>query len=296
MNAERRERRRAALLFLAPALLLLGTFVLWPMLRALWWSLHDVDLLAIERQNWVALGQYSGLLADARFRQAFSNTARFALMVVPGQTALALLLALWVDRPEPAWRWLRAAFFIPSVVAMPVLAILWTLLYQPAQGGEVGLVNALLLALGLEARAWLQEPGLALPALAVMSIWQGVGVQMMVFLAALQGVPREAYEAALLDGANALQRTLHVTLPALRNTIVFVVTVTAILAFRLFVQPYLMTRGGPDGTTRSVIQLIYELTFVSQDLGRACAGVFLFLIAVGLLTGVGRALWAEDRG
>lgn len=296
MNAVRREQRRAALLFLSPALLLLGTFVVWPMLRALWWSLHDVDLLAPDRQRWAGLGQYSGLLADARFRQAFANTARFALWVVPAQTVLALLLALWVNRPEPAWRWLRAAFFIPSVVAMPVLAILWTLLYQPAQGGEVGLVNALLLALGLEPHAWLQEPGLALPALAVMSVWQGVGVQMMVFVAALQSVSREAHEAAVLDGANGVQRTLHVTLPALRNTIVFVVTVTAILAFRLFVQPYLMTRGGPDGATRSVIQMIYELTFVSQDLGRACAGAFLFLIAVGLLTGVGRVLWAEDRG
>jgi ABC-type sugar transport system permease subunit len=119
---------------------------------------------------------------------------------------------------------------------------------------------------------------------------------MMVFVAALQGLPREVHEAAVLDGANAVQRTLHVTLPALRNTIVFVVTVTAILAFRLFVQPYLMTRGGPDGATRSVIQLIYELTFVSNDLGRACAGAFLFLLAVGLLTGLQRALWTEDRG
>lgn len=135
-----------------------------------------------------------------------------------------------------------------------------------------------------------------MPALAVMSVWQGVGVQMMVFLAALQSVPRDAHEAALLDGANGVQRTLHVTLPALRNTIVFVVTVTAILAFRLFVQPYLMTRGGPDGATRSVIQLIYELTFVSQDLGRACAGAFIFLLAVGLLTALQRALWAEDHG
>jgi ABC-type sugar transport system permease subunit len=296
MNARRRAQRRAALLFLSPALLLLGTFVVWPMLRALWWSLHDTDLLALDRQRWVGLAQYSGLLRDARFRQAFANTAWFALLVVPVQTGLALLLALWVNRPEPAWRWLRSVFFVPSVVAMPVLAVLWTLLYQPAQGGEVGLVNALLQALGLEPRAWLQDPALAMPALAVMSVWQGVGVQMMVFLAALQSVPRDAHEAALLDGANGLQRTLHVTLPALRNTIVFVVTVTAILAFRLFVQPYLMTRGGPDGATRSVIQMVYELTFVSQDLGRACAGAFLFLLVVGLLTGLQRALSTEDRG
>ena len=295
MSAWRRAQGRQALLFLSPALLLLGTFVLWPILRGFWWSLHDADLLAPERQRWVGLAQYSGLLGDPRFRQAFANTALFALMVVPIQTALALLLALWVNRPERAWRWLRGAFFVPTVIAMPVLAIVWTLLYQPAQAGEVGLINALLAWFGSKPHAWLQDPALALPSLAVMSVWQGLGVQMMLFLAALQTVPRDAHEAALLDGANRLQRALHVTLPALRNTIVFVVTVTTILAFRLFVQPYLMTRGGPDGATRSVIQMIYELTFVAHDLGRACAGAFLFLMVVGLLTALSRAALREDR-
>jgi multiple sugar transport system permease protein len=107
---------------------------------------------------------------------------------------------------------------------------------------------------------------------------------MMVFLAGLQAAPRDPIEAALLDGANAFRRAWHVTLPALRNTIIFVVSVTTILAFRLFVQPYLMTRGGPAGATRSVIQAIYELTFVSQDLGRACAGALIFLLALGVVT------------
>lgn len=295
MTVWRHEYGRQAPLFLLPALLLLGTFVVWPLLRASWWSLHDADLLALERQRWVGLAQYSDLLRDARFRRAFANTACFALMVVPVQTVLAFLLALWVDRPEPAWRWLRSAFFIPTVMAMPALAILWTLLYQPAQGDEMGLVNAVLSGIGLEPRAWLHDPALALPALAFMSVWQGVGLQMLIFLAGLQTVPRDALEAALLDGASGFERTLHVTVPALRNTIVFVVSVTTILSLRLFVQPYIMTRGGPEGATRSVVQELYELTFISQELGRACAGALLFLVLVGAITVLQRLAQREER-
>jgi ABC-type sugar transport system permease subunit len=178
---------------------------------------------------------------------------------------------------------------------MPVLAVLWTMLYQPAQGDEAGLVNAVLVALGFAPHAWLREPNLALPALAFMSIWQGVGLQMMVFLAGLQNVSRELLEAARIDGASALQRVVHVIVPALRNTIVFVVTVTTVLAFRLFVQPYLMTRGGPENRTLSIVQSIYETTFLGQNLGRACAAAFLFLALVAALTLAQRRWSREER-
>lgn len=286
---------RRAPWFLLPAAALLVLFVVWPLLRAFWWSLHAVDLLATGQQRWVGLSQYVELLGDTRFRRAFANTALFALMVVPLQTLAALLLALWVNRPEPAWRWLRLCFFVPTVMAMPALSILWTLLYQPAQGEEMGLINRALGWVGVGPRAWLAEPTLALPAIAAMSIWQGVGFQMMVFLAGLQSISREVLEAARLDGASAFQRTWFITLPALRNTLAFAVSVTTILAFRVFVQPYLMTRGGPGDATRSVVQAIYETTFIDQDLGRASAAAFLFLAAVGLVTVASRAVMREER-
>jgi len=216
-------------------------------------------------------------------------------LVVPLQTVAAFFLALWVNRPEPAWRWLRAVFFVPVVVAMPVLAVLWTLLYQPAQGGEMGPVNAALGLFGVPPQAWLRDPALALPAIAFMSIWQGVGLQMMVFLAGLQGVSKELLDAARIDGAGAWQRVWHVVIPGMRNTIIFVVTVTTILAFRIFVQPYLMTRGGPGNSTRSLIQSVYEMTFVSQDLGRACAAAMTFLVLVGGLTWLQRRAMKEER-
>lgn len=296
MTPWQRQYSRQAPWFLLPALLLLGVFVVWPLLRALWWSLHGADLLDPSRQRWVGLVQYSSLLTDQRFRQAFGNTALFALLVVPVQTALALLLALWVNRPEPAWRWLRFAFFAPTVVALPVLSIVWTLLYQPAQGEEMGLVNVLFSHVGVAPRAWLREPATALAALAVMSVWQGVGLQMMVFVAGLQTLRRDILEAALLDGASGGQRLRHVILPALRNTTAFVITVTTIASFRLFVQPYLMTHGGPEDATVSVIQLIYETTFISNDLGRASAAAIVFLVIIAALTAAQRRLLREEQG
>jgi multiple sugar transport system permease protein len=288
-------RARGAPWFLLPALALLAVFVVWPLLRAAAWSFTNADLLSPGEARAVGLDNYAGLWTDDRFRRAFGNTWLFALLVVPLQTALAFFLALWVNRPEPAWRWLRTVFFAPVIVSMPVLAVLWTLLYQPAQGGEMGPVNAALGLLGLPPQAWLRDPALALPAIAFMSIWQGVGLQMMVFLAGLQNVPRELLDAARIDGAGAWQRVRHVVMPAMRNTILFVVTVTTILAFRIFVQPYLMTRGGPGDSTLSLIQSIYETTFVAQDLGRACAAALVFLALVGALAWLQRRLVREDR-
>jgi multiple sugar transport system permease protein len=295
MTEWQRARGRSAKWFLLPAMTLLTVFVVWPLLRAGWWSFTNADLLSPERAHGVWLENYGDLWADGRFRSAFANTWIFALLVVPVQTVAAFFLALWVNRPEPAWRMLRGVFFVPVVVAMPVLAVLWTLLYQPAQGGDMGPVNAALGVFGMPPQAWLREPALALPAIAFMSIWQGTGLQMMVFLAGLQNVPKELLEAAKIDGASAWQRVWHVVVPAMRNTIIFVVTVTTILAFRIFVQPYLMTRGGPGNSTLSLIQSVYEMTFVSQNLGRACAAAMTFLVLVGGLTALQRVLLKEER-
>ena len=282
-------------LFLAPALLLLGTFALVPLLRAAWWSLTDADLLRTGSAVWTGTANYSELLSDPRFRRAFFNTACFALMVVPVQATLAFFLALWVNRPERYWRWLRTVFFLPIVVSMPVLAVLWTMLYQPLRGGQTGLINALIGSIGLPVQDWLQQPHLALPAIAFMSVWQGVGFQMMIFLAGLQTLSASQLEAATIDGAGAFQRLRHIILPAMRPSIIFVITATLILSFRLFAQPYLMTRGGPEDATLSIIQFIYETTFLGRELGRANAGAMIFLLLVAVLALLQRAFAREVR-
>lgn len=284
-----------AWLLLAPALLLLALFVGWPLVRAVYWSFTGVGLLTPEKAVWNNGANYSYLLSDPRFRQAFFNTALFVLLVVPLQCLLAFFMALWVNRPEPYWRWLRTAFFVPVVVSMPVLAVLWTMLYQPVEGDQAGLINALLIRIGLPDQAWLQDPSLALPAIAAMSVWQGVGFQMMIFLAGLQALSRDQLEAARIDGAHAGQRLWHVILPGMKSSILFVIITTTILAFRLFVQPYLMTRGGPQDRTLSVIQYIYETTFLTRDLGLASAGAVVFLLLVAVITWAQRRLHREER-
>jgi ABC-type sugar transport system permease subunit len=295
MNKNFRQSLCYPILFLAPAFLLLGLFVLWPMLRALYWSFTDATLLTPGDASFSPINNYSHLLKNDRFRQAFINTSLFALMVIPVQTILAFFLALWVNRPERPWRILRTVFFVPVVVSMPVLAVLWTMLYQPARGTEMGLVNMLLDLFGYETKAWLSDPILALPAIAVMSIWQGVGFQMMVFLAGLQNLQIEQIEASIIDGANAWQRLRYIIVPGMKNSIIFVLTATLILAFRLFVQPYLMTRGGPHDRTLSIIQLIYETTFLNRELGLASAGAMLFLLLVALLTMIKRLFGQEVK-
>lgn len=286
------QRTRHVLIFLAPALILLGLFVVWPMARAAVWSLQDADYLRPEAATWNGVENYSDLLTNPRFRQAFANTALFVLLVVPVQAAVALALALLINRPERHWRWLRLVFFLPVVVSMPVLAILWKLLYQPTADGPL---NSLIGAMGVPPQSWLNDPHLALPAIAFMSIWQGAGFQMIVFLAGLQNVPEAQIEAALLDGAGPWQRLVHVVLPNLRNSIIFAVTVTTILAFRLFAQPYLMTGGGPNDRTLSIIQWIYQTGIKGQrDLGWASAGAILFVAVVAVITLVQRWLTREE--
>ena len=292
--SNRWRRGPGALLFLLPALTLLAVFVVWPILRAVVWSVQDVDLLRPGHAAWSGAGNYSDLLRDPRFRQAFANTALFSVMVVPLQTVAALFLALLVNRPRSYWRWLRGAFFVPVVISMPVLAVLWTMLYQPARDAQTGLINAVMQTLHLPPQNWLGDPHLALPAIAFMSIWQGVGFQMMIFLAGLQHVSSEQLEAAKIDGAGAWGRLVHVILPGLRNSIIFAVIVTTILAFRLFVQPYLMTKGGPDDSTLSIIQWIYQTTFLQHDLGRACAAAVGFLLILGILLAIQRLSTREE--
>jgi ABC-type sugar transport system permease subunit len=267
-------------MLLAPGLILLTLFVGWPLVRAVLWSFQQVSVLDPESARPAGWENYIWMIRDPRFRQAYANTALFALMVVPVQTVLAFFIALWVDRPEPCWRWLRHVFFVPVIVSMPVLAVLWTMLYQPLEGEQMGLINRFVTSLGFPAHDWLGDPSTALPAIAVLSVWQGLGFQMMIFLAGLQNLGADQLEAARMDGAGPLKRLWHVILPGMRPSLVFVSLTTTILSFRLFVQPYLMTRGGPENRTVSIIQMIYETTFLNRDLGLAGAGTVIFLLSI----------------
>ena len=252
-NRMRRAEGRAARAFAAPALTGLAFFVALPFLLAVILSLTDLRLGSPRAPAFVGLEQFARLAADAGFGRALLNNALFAAVVVPVQTALALGLALLLNQGLPLRGLFRTLFFMPVVFPLSLVSVVWILLYAP---GPEGLMNAILSALSFGAwtpRDFLHDPALALPAIMLLSVWQGAGLQMVILLAGLQAVPAELHEAAAADGAGRGARFVHVTLPALRNPLVFVVVVTTILSFRLFDQVQIMTRGGPGDATTVVM-------------------------------------------
>ncbi len=266
-----------------PATLLIGVFVIWPTINMAIISVHGRATLNDVWTTPVGFANYEDLLTHDRFRQSLLNTFLFALLIVPAQTALAMLLAVWANGPGWTRRFLRIAVFIPTALSLAVLSVIWKLMYEPASETGAGLLNGMLQTLGLPTQPFLTSPDQALAAIAVMSIWQGVGLQMMVYLSGLQSIPAQLYEAATLDGAGPWQRFRHITVPSLAPTTVFVVLVTTIFALRLFVQPHLMTGGGPQDATLSVVQYMYE-QFSQRDLTLSCAAGTVFLVVVLALT------------
>jgi multiple sugar transport system permease protein len=278
----------AALLLALPALAGLVLFVVVPFLVALGASLTDLRLGSPLEPRFVGLEQYRRLLEDPGIRRALWNNAVFAAVVVPLQTALALALALLLNLPLRGRVLFRTVFFLPVVFPLSLVSVVWVLLYAP---GPDGLLNAALETLTLgawEPRDFLRDPALALPAVMATSIWQGAGFQMVILLAALQAIPAHLYEAAAVDGAGAWRRFWHVTLPQLRPALAFVALVTAILSFRLFDQVRIMTRGGPEDATTTLMLEAVEAAFDRQQVALGSAVTVVLFLAVVSLVGVHR--------
>ncbi len=282
-------------LLAAPALAGLLLFVALPFALALGLSLTDARLGAQAAPRFIGLAQYATLLRDPEFRRTLANTLLFAAGIVPAQTALALGLALLLAGRQPGNAALRLGFFLPVAFPLSLVSVIWILILAP---GEQGLLNALLGLLSGGAwrtRDFLRDPVLALPALMLVSLWQGVGLQMIILIAGLQGIPSARYEAAAVDGAGRWQRFRHVTLPGLRSPLAFVIVITTILAARLFDQVQIMTRGGPSGRTSVIVFATVRAVFERQQLARASAmTVLLALLVLGLAL-LQRRLLAGDR-
>jgi len=295
------QRRSAAgWLFSAPALLLLAAFLLLPFLAAVLWSFTDHRLGSPLPTRWFGLEQYARAFTSTAFQHALLNNLLFALIVVPVQTALALAVACAFDRPLRGIGVLRAAFFLPVVYPMALVSVVWMLLYAP---GPAAPVNQLLHHLSLGAYHAANDQGVltmgltALPAIAACSIWQGLGFQTVILLAGLQGIPAELHHAAAVDGAGRWQRFRHVTLPGLRGPLLFTALVTTILAFRLFDQVRIMTRGGPDHATTTIM---YEAVRAAHGRGEVGLGsamtVIFFVIVCGItLLQLAWRRWRETR-
>jgi len=284
-----------AWLFMTPALLGLALFILAPFILAIALSFTNVRLGSPLPLEWVGWREYARLFSDAAFQRALFNNLVFAAVVVPMQTLLALGLALWLNRPLRGRVVFRTLFFMPVVFPLSLIAVVWILIYRPDANG---LMNHVMSAVTLghwQARDFLHDPFWALPAVMLTSLWQGVGLQMVVLLAALQAIPSELYEAATMDGAAAWQRFRHVTLPQLRNALVFVVIVTTILAFRVFDQVRIMTQGGPQDHSATVVFAAVRAAFDRAQVARGMAMSVVFFLMVLAVTLVQRRLLKQSR-
>jgi len=283
--------QRPAWWMLIPAALGLLVFVVVPFVCSFGMSFTDLALGSPHPVRWVGFQQYQRLAADPSVARALTNNLIFAVVITPLQTALALFLACVLNRP--GWRlggFYRSLFFAPVVFPMSLVAVIWRYLYAP---GASGAFNQVLNALSLghwQPRDFLHDPQLALPSLMLLSIWQGVGLQMVLLLAGLQQIPADLYEAAALDGSSPLLRFRFVTLPMLRNTLIFTALMTTILAFRVFDQVQILTHGGPAGATTTLMFELVRSAFERLQMGRACALTVVFVIIVVVLTGVQRFL------
>ena len=284
---------KVAWAFSAPALILLLAFIVLPFVLAFVLSFTNQRLISPLPTRFVGLDNYVDTLSSAAFWRGFFNNVWFVAIVVPVQTAFALWLAILVNRQIPGRVFFRTVFFLPVVTVMAAAAVIWTLLFNAN-----GLVNAIMetVTFGAFTPDWLNSTTWALPAMMLVGIWQGVGFQMVILLAALQDVPDVLYEAASIDGATRWQQFMNVTLPGIRNGLIFVITVTMILAFRLFDQVWIMPRvpGGPLDSTRTMMLELVETGFGAQAIGRGASIAVVFFVIVLVLTLIQRRFIREE--
>jgi multiple sugar transport system permease protein len=263
-------------LLVAPAVLVTAVFFLIPMVVSGYWSLTEYN--GVRPPVWVGLDNYIDLLTDPRFLRVLQNTVFFVVMGMAIGPVLGLASAVALNSSVRFRALMRTAFFLPTMVSLVAVAAVWKFLYQ-----DQGLINDVLSFFGLPGHAWLNDPNTALPAVVVTSIWQGFGFETVVFLAALQAVPRELLDAALVDGAGRWAQFRNVTLPWLRPTIVFIYIIGIIGSFQTFDQIFVMTQGRPGVSTRTVV---YDLVdeFNQLHIGTASAIAYLLLAILAVLS------------
>jgi multiple sugar transport system permease protein len=271
---------RWGILFTAPFFVLYILFLLWPVLAALRTSFYN-DSLGGE-SSWAGFGNYSELLGDSNFWQSMWHTLWFTILTVPPLVVIALALALMVSRLGRG-QWLyRIAFFAPFVLPVSVVVLVFNWLYQPS----FGLINSYLTQLGLSEVNWLGDANVAMISAAIATVWWTVGFNFVLYLSALQEIPRELYEAAAVDGATPWQQIRRITIPMLVPTTMLVLVLQVIASLKIFDQVYLLQSGGPgpEDSTRVAIQYIYESGFTSYRVGYASALSFVFFLAVVLVS------------
>lgn len=275
---------RAALLFLTPAIIILSLFFFLPVIAGFALSVTDFDLYTlgdVHNLRFVALRNYRELVSNPVFWTAFGNTMYFALVGGPLTVAVSLFAALLVNAKLTRWKALfRTIYFAPVVTTLVAVAVVFKYLYHP----RFGIINIALGALHLPQPDWLGDPHFAMPAIILLAVWKGFGYTMIIFIAGLQNIPEELYEAARLDGAGAWGQFRHVTLPMLGPTFLFVGVVVAIGQLQIFAEPYVMTAGGPLNKTLTIVMMMYQQGFKFWRMGYAAAVAFILFLVIGAAT------------
>jgi multiple sugar transport system permease protein len=295
-NRSTRDDNLTAWLMSAPAFVLLGVFLIVPFLMAFGLSFTNQRLIPNVNvpTQFIGLRNYARMLEDASFLHAAFNNFLFALVVVPVQTSLSLGMALLVNQKLPGVNIFRTIYFVPVATVMVVVAVIWSLIYNSPQGLMNAFVNTVTFG-RINEVAWLDNTATAFPAIMLLSIWQGAGYQMLIFLAGLQAISIDMYEAASIDGASPVQQFWKITLPSLRNTLIFVVVTTTIFAFQLFDQNWIMTRGGPQDSTLTLVIKMVQDGFQQQKIGFASAISVVFFLIVFVISLIQRKLLPEER-
>lgn len=265
--------------FFGPALILLIIFLFLPMLLTLVFSFTDYFALNPDLTHFVGIKNYITIFQDELFTKAFFNTVKFVLIIVPLQGIGALVLALLINKVTHCKRYFKVAFFVPVVMSLAVVSTLWMQIYNPE-----GILNTMLANIGISAQPFIHSENQALQSIAFMSVWQGVGYQMIIFLGGLQAINPGLYEAAEMDHASGWQKFKDITLPELKPICVFVFITITIGAFKMIVQPMVMTGGGPSHSTYTLVYDIYETGTVNWEIGLASTMAIVFVIFVVILT------------
>jgi ABC-type sugar transport system permease subunit len=267
--------------FLAPSIVILLVFVVYPIAQSVWMSLHNWSFFS-SIHPYVGLANYRTMLHDPRFWNALRNTAIYTVIVVPAQLAIGLALAVALLRNTLINKFFRSVYFFPVISALATMGIVWKFLLDP----QIGIINHLMVSVGLPDIDFLQSTTWALPAVITVGVWKSSGFAMIILLAALQDIPQPVIEAATLDGAGPWQRFRHVTLPLLRPSMLFAAVIATITSMQLFDQVYVMTGGGPLFHTDTLVTYLYQVGFTDFRSGYAAAiscVLFLLILALSML-------------
>ncbi|MBV0902823.1 carbohydrate ABC transporter permease [Haloarcula salina] len=270
------------ILWSIPYLAVFTVFLVWPAVKGLYMSLHTYpNKFDLTETEWVGLQNYVELFQDPVFYNAMEGTLLFVAVSVPALVILGLVMALGVNRDVTGKRTLRAIYFSPYVLTVAVVALVWGQVYSQSYG----LLNYYLGFVMENPPGWLTSPDLVMASLAFMTVWWLVGFNFVIFLAARQSIPERLYEAARLDGATGWRAFKDITLPQMRNSVVFVVMVQFILQFQVFAQPYIMTQGGPSDSSDTLVYYLYRSAFSQQQFGYGAAMGYV-LVAILILIAI----------